>query len=284
MSTFENSEELSKMDHLLERSTELRKNHQNVEAEGLMNEALAVSRRMETPEYGHLCQILDELGAISFWNGKHAEAEQYYKEALETAELATYPGHSSVVPILDHLAHLYIAMDRFDSAGEAARRALSVRQATILKTDAATLESMRMCAIIEMELGHTDEAKALLKEAIAILEPATIGPFEEFVYLTAQIYQMEGRNAEAEGCYKQALLTFTRRHGRPARHAACLQNYTNFLRQLGRVKDAEKLEPMLPRLNAAVAMEEAAGTSEVYHDLPNTDIYQVLSYPVTIFH
>ncbi|MBY0550818.1 MAG: tetratricopeptide repeat protein [Candidatus Obscuribacterales bacterium] len=284
MSTFENSEALTKMDHLIGIAKELRKGRQNVAAEGLMNEALVICKQLESEDAKHLYQILDELGTIAFWNGKHPEAEQYYKEALETAESATYASHSCVAPILDHLAHLYIAMDRFDSAGESARRALAVRRATVLKTDAATLESMRMCAIIEIELDHMDEAKALLREAIAILEPATIGPFEEFVYLMAQAYQMEGRNADAEGCYKQALLTFESRRGRPARHASCLQDYANFLRQQGRVKDAEKLEPMLPRLNEAVVMEEAAGTSEVYHDLPNTDIYQVLSYPVTIFH
>lgn len=284
MSTFENSEDLTAMDHLLEKARRLRKGRQIVDAEYTALEALAICKRMESEDYIRLSSILDELGTIVFWNGKHAEAEKYYREALETAELATYPGHSSLAPLLDHLAHLYIATDRFDSALEAARRALAIRQATMLRADASTVESMRMCAIIEMELDHMDNAKGLLKEAIALLEPATIGPFEEFVYLLAHVYQMQGSNEEAEACYKQALITLASRHGRPARHAACLQDYAKFLRQLGRVKDAEKLEPLIPHLNAAVAMEEAAGTLEVYHDLPDTDAYQVLPYPVTIFH
>lgn len=284
MSHLENSEELTTIDHLFERAHNLRKLGGTAEAQAVLAQAVDICRGMPNPDPTRTALVLDEMGTVAFWNGTHSEAEQYYTEALQVQEAATHPGHGNLAPLLDHLAHLYIHMDRFDKAAEAARRALSIRQATMLTSDASTVENMRMCAIIELELGNLDEAQSLIKKAIAILEPATIGPFEEFVYLLASVYKMQGKNAEAEACYKRALITFAHRRGRPARHASCMQDYAQFLRQLGRVKDAERLEALLPALIEAVGREEATGTHEINRDLPDTDVYQVLPYPVTIFH
>ncbi len=284
MSATENSEELSLIDHYFRTAHSLRRAGALDAAIPFLETALETCKNLPVQNWDRLAQLLDERGTLSFWKGRHAEARAYYEEALLTMEKATYSAHPSLAPVLHHLAHLYIAMDRFPKAAELAHRALAIRQASLLMADSTTVENIRMCAIVEIELGNLIEAESLLKKAIAILEPSTIGPFEEFIYLLAEVYQLQGKNEDAEACYKRSLLTFATRHGRPARYGACMSDYAKFLRQLGRVKDAEKLEPCIPRLLEATHMEEDTGTRELDHDLPNTDVYQTLMYPVTIFH
>jgi tetratricopeptide (TPR) repeat protein len=284
MSKMENSEDLSTVDHLFQTAHSLRRAGALDAALPLLESALKTCKEMSVSDGERLARLLNEFGTIAFWRGHHLEAEKYYKQALETLELATYPQHPILAPVLDHLAHLYIAMDRFDQADEMAQRALSIRQASMLPNDSATVENLRMCAIIAIECGKLPEAEHLLEKAILILEPSTIGPFEEFIYLQASVFQLLGKNDEAEAAYKRALITFANRQGRPARYAACMTDYAKFLRQIGRVKDAEKLEQCIPKLNEAYAMEEAIGTKELDRDLPDTDVYQCLVYPVTIFH
>lgn len=284
MSNQENSRALTSIDHLFETAHSLRRAGAIDAALPLLQKALEECRNLNVTDRKREARILDELGCVSFWRGQHAEAEDYFKRALSLLEAETYPEHPILAHPLHHLAHLYIAMDRFDKAEEYAQKALAIRQSSRLAADSSTVENMRMCAIVELELGRLEAAEDLLKKAIAILEPSTIGPFEEFVYLLADVYQMQGKNDEAEAYYKRALMTFQHRLGRPARHAACMSDYAKFLRQLGRVRDAEKLEAGIPTLMEAYQLEESIGTHELDRDLPDTDVYQCLMYPATIFH
>lgn len=284
MSKAENSEEINLIDHYFETARTLRRAGSLSASKSLLEDASNVCSQLAIDDPVRQARILDELGTVSFWSGKHAQAEDYYQQALSKLERAFYSAHPFLAPVLQHLAHLYIAMDRFESASAVAHRTLAIRQSTQLQTDSATIENLRMCAVIELELGHLSEAESLLRRAIDILEPSTLGPFEEFVYLLAEVYQMQGKNDDAEGCYKQALATYAQRLGRPARYAACLSDYAKFLRQLGRVRDAERLELGVPRLLEASNLEKALGVREMDRELPDTEVYQCLSYPVTIFH
>jgi tetratricopeptide (TPR) repeat protein len=284
MSQVENSEDLSTVDHLYKTAHSLRRAGAIEAALPLLESAYKRCKKLPGCDWERLARLLDEFGTIAFWKGHHLEAEKHYKEALGILELATYPQHPILAPVLDHLAHLYISMDRFEQADEVARRALSIRNASMLPSDSANVENLRMCAIIAIECGKLPEAEQLLEKAILILEPSTIGPFEEFVLLQATVFQMLGKNDNAEAAFKRALLTFANRQGRPTRYAACMTEYAKFLRQIGRVKDAEKLEHCIPQLHEATTMEEAMGTRELDRNLPDTDVYQCLIYPVTIFH
>ncbi len=135
-----------------------------------------------------------------------------------------------------------------------------------------------MCAIVDTELGNYEEAEALLKKAISALKPSTIGPFEEFVFLLAKLYDKQGKAKEADSFFKMAMLTFLQREGRLLRTATCLKDYSHFLQEHGQAKAATKLDAQ------AGVFETNASAIEQDERLPNNQQYQHVMYPVTIFH
>ncbi len=223
-------------------------------------------------------RILDELGNCYFCIGDFDQAKSYYFRSLEITERRWHKEHANLTPVLDHLSQLCMAEKTFDQAIGTCKRSLAIKEKYLAATNANVLESMRMCAIIEIELGNFKEAKSLLEKGIAVLKETTIGPVEEFVYVLARVNEKQGRAEKAESLYKQAIDTFTQRGGRAGRLARCLKDYSAFVRDQGRSEEAESL------LKKAMSSEEGARANELDEGLPNSDCYQRLIYPVSSFH
>lgn len=277
MLTTERFQILDQIDHACDDAHHLRSTKQYSASKARLQAILTLYRASNAQDPPRLAAILNELANTCFCRRELAEAELHYREALKTLTEFYDPNHARLTPILDHMARLYITQDRFKDAQAVSRRSLEIKQNSLQAADHATLESMRMCAIIELQLRNYSEAEALLKEAIAILEPSTIGPFEEFVYLLAKVHEARGENDQADASYRKTIEVFEQRSGRQWRYAKCISAYADFLRNSGKAKEADELLAKTEDFRAMFQNDDS-------DDLPNTSLYQPLIYPVTIFH
>jgi tetratricopeptide (TPR) repeat protein len=223
-------------------------------------------------------RLLDEIGNSYFCLGDYAQAKNYYLGALEITERRWHKEHPNLTPVLDHLCQLCLVEGTFEQALPHCKRSLAIKEKCLAAANANVLESMRMCAIIETELGNYKQAQYLLEAGISVLKPTTIGPVEEFVYVLARVNEKQGKDEKAESLYKEAIDTFTQRAGRAGRLAHCLRDYAEFVRKQGRHEDAESL---LKKAKSSGEGDKAMGLNDT---LPNSDCYQRLVYPVSTFH
>lgn len=275
MKNKEKLEALTSIHELCAKGRRLRRAGRDADAKAALNQAMSIYRSEPELDEVNLAIICDESGNVCFCRKEYAEAEMQYKQAADILERVFDSRHSSIAVVLDHLARMYIIQGNYELAEPVCKRSLEIKKSSLLAQDADTLESMRMCAIVEMGLGRNDEAEKLLSEAIKILEPSTIGPFEEFVRLLARVYEARGDKDKAEKCYKRAIDVFMSRKGQQMGLAQCELDYARLLEQLGRHEEAEH----------ARRIAQIAELHRIkFDDLPESPDYQPLSYPATIFH
>jgi tetratricopeptide (TPR) repeat protein len=223
-------------------------------------------------------RILDALGGTAFCANNYVQAESLYRDAISRLESGLHPEHGDIAPILDHLSRLFIAEGNFEAARQTSERSLSLKEKTFSPNHSEIIESMRMCAIVDNELGDFDQAAKLLQKGMTILEKSTIGIFEEFVLALAKVYHTQNKNEEAQKLYKQALEAFSARSGRRLRCGRALSEYARFLEDTGRHEEA-----VAARSRVSI-LEQDIGTIDQDESLPNNDVYQRITYPVTTFH
>ncbi|MCW5821198.1 MAG: tetratricopeptide repeat protein [Cyanobacteria bacterium TGS_CYA1] len=222
-------------------------------------------------------RLYDELGNTYFCRHDKDEAVANYRKALDLLSSEYYSDHSKLTPVLDHMGELYLSEGNFEAAHAVCQKSLSIKEKCRLQNNADTIESLRCCSIIEAYLGNFDDAHKLIDKGIKLLEPTTIGPVEEFIYLKAKVLQMQERYHEADHAYRKAIATFCRRIGRCHRLAKCLRDYIDFLIMVGNNTDAEKLKVHANNI-------DMANTGEVDSTLPHSAYYEKLRYPATTFH
>lgn len=271
------------LDDMCQEGLRLRINGKHRESKKKYRQCLEAFRNaLDNRSINAVCResaILDELGNSAFLAGDYKEAERSYKEAISLFDQT----HPAMAGPLDHLARLYIARGDFEKARPLCYRSLALKENSLLPNNCETLETMRMCAIVDCELKNYKEAEKLLLKGIAILEPATIGPFEEFVLIMARVKQYQGQIEEAEALYREAISTFSHRWGRPYRSGICMKDYASFLKGQGREDEAEEALQKARRLQKA-GMSSRNAIPEQDDLLPNTARYQKIIYPATTFH
>ena len=260
---------------LCARSVSLRRLGQNTEAKAAVMSALVLFRTFADLDEINMAIILNELGNACFCLHEFDEAEMHYRQSISCMEKVFDPEHACLAMVLDHLARLYIFEEDFDQAEPICQRSLAIKTKSLPAEDSRRLESLRMTAIVKIGLYKLEEAEELVREAIEILEPLTIGPLEEFLRLLAHVYEGQGKQKESEECYKRAIEVFVQQKGEPAVLAQCEMDYARLLEEQGRYAEARR---------ARREAEVAEAHRRKLDDLPESPAYHVLSYPVTIFH
>jgi tetratricopeptide (TPR) repeat protein len=223
--------------------------------------------------------VYDELGQTLFETGDYDDAIECFRSAAEIVGRQFYKEHPLVTHILDHWAEALINSDHLEEAESLIKRSLDIKQKSILLTDADTLETMRMLSEVERKLGNFEEAEKILKKAIAIVEPTTIGPTEEFIYELALVYLAQGRLEDAATELKKALSIFACRAGKNRRYAVCLNTYANVLGLQGHTDEAELLIK-----DATAILANTEGSPELPENQAHLPHYESGLYPVTILH
>lgn len=197
-----------------------------------------------------VAQIQDELGSVQIALGKYDEAEKTLTGALAMAEKVLYPAHGSLVPILQHLADLFILQNKWTEAEPYATRALEISEKTLSGEHRTTLLNIQRLGMVQHKLNKQADAEKTLTKALKHID-SPLGPLEEFKYELAMLFQAQGKVAEAEKAYKEAIDGFEYRSSLP-RLAECLTSYAEFLKANNRASESE---PFLAR--AAQARENS---------------------------
>jgi len=201
--------------------------------------------------------------------GKHAEAEQIFKQAVEGVERGFGPDDPEVATCLEKYAELLTKMGREADAEEKLTRARAIRARYDQQLrDKAIAESKQLLAIKEKQFGPESaevataagslgslyrsygqlaEAETLFKRALAIREKVsgidhldTAGDLQRL----SSLYEEQGRYAEAEPLINRALAILEKEFGQnnPRRTLPALENYAMLLRKLGRTNEAVVVE------------------------------------------
>jgi tetratricopeptide (TPR) repeat protein len=240
---------LYQAEKLWDEAHQARAAHQNASAERLYKEAITKLQAVLGDD-ASVAKAMDELGALYMDCGKDAEAEQQFKASVEVAEKKYYAGHASVAPALDHLADLYIRQGNFTEAEPVAVRAVEVNDKTLSGEHRCTLKSLHNLALVQMKLGKVAEAEKTLTKALKSLD-TPLGPYQEFKYDLARLYEEQGKTVEAEKAYKEAIEGFEYRHNIP-RLVECMESYAALLSKGDRKDEGAKLKKRADKMRELV--------------------------------
>jgi tetratricopeptide (TPR) repeat protein len=128
---------------------------------------------------------LNEFGMIGKYSGDFDEAERVYLEALRLFERCGPGGDSDLAAsVLHNLGGLAHARGRFVEAAAFARRGIAVRESAGGAGSVQLIDDRAALAAILVDLGHLDEAHAVLVDVIAVREtPTYADPIEVAVAL-----------------------------------------------------------------------------------------------------
>ena len=144
---------------------------------------------------------LYNLAILRRQQGRLAEAEQLYRQALEIREREESPNHPDVATTLNNLAGLEAAQGNYDAAQPLLERALAIRQTALGSEHALTAQSLSNLALVYAAQGRAADAEPLYRRALSILgtadEPQQ-GDLERVLDNYAALLHETGRDAEAE--------------------------------------------------------------------------------------
>ncbi len=127
------------------------------------------------PDDPRLATTLNNLAALYDTQGRYAEAEPLYQQALAIREKALGPAHPEVAQSLNNLAALYPAQGRYAEAEPLQKRALAIVEKALGPEHPHVATSLNALAALYYAQGKYSEAEPLYKRASAIVEK-TLGP------------------------------------------------------------------------------------------------------------
>lgn len=177
------------------------------ESSRLFEQALAVYRRSDGPPQ-FIASAMNNLGQVRQAQGRNADAEKLYTDALALQEQQLAPTHVDIATSLANLAHMHQLRGEAPAAERLLRRALSIRTpgyptnhfivATTLQNLATAIESQ----------GRLSEAETLLRQALRMRQasqspthPQLAGAMHR---LAVNLYRQR-KHADAERLFLDAL-------------------------------------------------------------------------------
>jgi eukaryotic-like serine/threonine-protein kinase len=176
---------------------------------------------------------------------KLAQAERFYRLALEIRTALWGDEHPEVADSLEHLATIAYYQRRLPEAEALGRRALAVARQSLANDHDSVLSKINNLAMILGDLGQLDEAEALCIETLTAKRRRFSDPHPTLVTVLANLglaLKRQGRWADAETVYAEAL-DMERRLAR-SEHPnlpALLNELADVLRKQGKLVEAEPL-------------------------------------------
>jgi len=177
--------------------------------------------------------------------GRSAEAEPLFEEALEIFRKALPEGHPDIATSLNNLALLYKSQGRSAEAEPLYDEALKICRKALPEGHPDIATSLNNLALLYKSQGRSAEAEPLYDEALKIWRKALPEGHPDIATSLnnlALLYKSQGRSAEAEPLYDEALKI--RRKALPEGHpdiANSLNNLAELYRGQGRYGEAEPL-------------------------------------------
>ncbi|WP_439628282.1 tetratricopeptide repeat protein [Gemmata sp.] len=213
-------------------------------------DALAITRRgypkADFPD-GHtnLAASLNNLGIVLHGQGKPAEAEPLYKEALEMRQRLFKGDHPQVAASLNDLGVLLQVQAKLAEAAPLLRDALAMHKRLFKGDHPQVVSIMNNLAALHNAQGKPAEAEPLYKEALEMQKRLFKGDHPQVAANLNDLgvlFQVQGKLAEAEPLLRDALAMHERLFkGDHPQVAASLQRLGVLLQVQGKVAEAEQL-------------------------------------------
>lgn len=196
----------------LERANKLRTQGRTIEAVKLYTAAVKEAERFG-PNDRRLATSLNNLGVLSMFQGRPAQAEPLLKRALKIRKKALGPGHPAVAQSLNNLAAFYNDQGKEPAADALYRQALAIEEKALREARPGVGDTLAHLAEIYTEKGQSVEAEPLMWRALAIAKRAPAGGSTGVVASRrnyALLLKAAGRDAEAKKIEAQAGSTAVR--------------------------------------------------------------------------
>lgn len=218
------------------------------------NSAVALRGLIDPTSDRTLAPAYKVLSDSIFKQNRFEKGESYYKRMIAIDIDALGPNHPSVANDLNGLAQLYISQQRYKEAQPLLIRALPIYDETYGSNNLLTVNTKASLAFVELQLGNSDKAAELYKNALVqgktALGPNSIETARILNNLAYSKYK-QGNLDEARTFYEWAIASTEGAVGdKDALLAACLRDYAQVLRSLGRVQDATAAESRAARILA----------------------------------
>jgi len=218
------------------------------------NSAIALRGLIDPVSDRTLAPAYKVLSDSIFKQNRFEKGESYYQRMIAIDIDALGPNHPSVANDLNGLAQLYIAQQRYKEAQPLLIRALSNYDQTYGANNLLTVNTRASLASVELQLGNSDKAAELYRNALTqgrtALGPNSIETARILNNLAYSKYK-QGNLEEARTFYEWAIASTEGAVGdKDALLAACLRDYAQVLRSLGRVQDATAAESRAAKILA----------------------------------
>lgn len=247
---------------------------QNREALALLEQALAIRRKVlgeEHPDiafsYNNVAYVLDALG-------QHKEAEREHRKALALLRKTLGEEHPGTAKSYDNLAANLNDQGRHREAEEGFRKALAIRRKVLGEQNTDTAVSYNNVATNLVEQGKYRDAEENYRKSLALLRKL----LGEEAPDTVTAYSNLANNLGAQGKYKEEEEGFRkvlaiRRKVLGEIHSETALSYNNLAANLddqGRHREAEIGHRTALAIRRKVLGEEHADTAQSYGNLANS--------------
>ena len=193
---------------------------------------------------------LSNLAMVYRDTGEPSKAEPLMRRALALAD-----GPLEVARLWNNLAGVYETEGRYPESEELYRKSLQARERLLGSEHRDTISSLHHLASVIAWQGRYTDAEPLLRRALEI-GGSNAAILDDLGFVAAHT----GRVEEAERCYRTAVESIERERGERSRDLLpALANYTALLRDLGRKREAARLEARARDIRAEDMRTNALG-------------------------
>jgi tetratricopeptide (TPR) repeat protein len=242
-----------------------------LEAEPLLQKALALRKDLLGKEHLGVADSLDHLANLYATQGRYPDAEVLYQNALEIYQDNLPGSYPLVASSLNNLANVYEAQGRFGEAEPLYQEAIHLFQQKFGKEHTLVSSSLNNLANLYAKQGRYLEAEPLYKRALDI-DKRLLGENHPSVAQglnnLASLYAPQGRYAEAEILYQTSLELYRRLLGENHPDVALvLHNLSKLYFKQDRYAEAETLCKQALAIRRRLLGEDHPDTVNSLHEI-----------------
>jgi CHAT domain-containing protein/Flp pilus assembly protein TadD len=186
----------------------------------------------------------NETGMRLHREGRYAEAERLYREALAVRKATLGDRHTEYAQSLNNLAMLYRYTGRYAEAEPLLRETLAAYRAAVGDRHPVYAIALDNLGLLYRAAGRYGEAEPLQREALAVRK-AVLGDrhpdYAKSLNNLALLYESTARYEEAELLLREAAAAYKASGGRHPDYVQSLNNLAVLYQDTGRLAEAEPL-------------------------------------------
>ncbi len=177
-------------------------------AEQFFQRALVIAEHQLGPQHLQVATSLNNLGILSYAQGKDEQAESSHQRALQIQEQALGPHHPRVAYTLNNLSVLYLKQGKHALAEPLLQRALRIWEQALGPYHSLVAYPLDSLGNLYCEQGKYALSEPLLQRALHIWEQV-LGPHHPLIAYSlngqANLFREQGRYEQSEALYQRAL-------------------------------------------------------------------------------